>query len=108
MKFYGITKNLIDKTKNGENITSLGLVEVVLAQYNLVDSKNQRKCEVLLTFTPNKSYAYLVNVEPNSLVFFKTYNTEFVGITTTFTYQTGKPLEVEGKVNLTFLINKWE
>ena len=26
---------------------------------------------------PNKSYGYLLNVEPNNLMFLKTYNTEF-------------------------------
>ena len=29
------------------------------------------------TFILNKSYAYLLNVEPSNLVFLKTYNTEF-------------------------------
>ena len=32
---------------------------------------------MLYTFTPNKSYAYLLNVEPSNLVFLKTCNTEF-------------------------------
>ena len=38
MKLFGSTKKLIDKTKNGDNIPSLEVVEVVLVQYNLVDS----------------------------------------------------------------------
>ena len=33
--------------------------------------------EILCTFTPNKSYAYLLNVEPSNLMFLRTYNTEF-------------------------------
>ena len=48
-------------------------VEVVLVQYNLADNKYQQKSEVLYTFIPNKSYAYLLNVEPSNLVFLKTY-----------------------------------
>ena len=55
---------------------------------------------------PNKSYAYLLNVEPSNLVFLKTYNTEFDEIIITFTDQNGRPLEIEDKVNLTLLINK--
>ena len=55
---------------------------------------------------PNKSDAYLLNVEPSNLVFLKTYNTEFDEITITFTNQNGRPLEIEDKVNLTLLINK--
>ena len=38
MKLFGSTKKLIDKTKNGENIPSLEVAEVVLVQFNLVDN----------------------------------------------------------------------
>ena len=64
IKLFGSTKKLIDKTKNGENIPSLQVVEVVLVQCNLVDNQYQQKSEVLYTFTLNKSYTYLLNVEP--------------------------------------------
>ena len=37
MKLFGSTKKLIVKTKNEENVPSLGLAEVVLVHYNLVD-----------------------------------------------------------------------
>ena len=37
MKLFGSTKKTIDKTKNGENVPSLEVVEVVLVQCNLVD-----------------------------------------------------------------------
>ena len=53
------------------------MVEVVLAQCNLVDNQYRQKSEVLYFFTQNKYYAYLLNIKPNSLVFLKTYNTEF-------------------------------
>ena len=55
---------------------------------------------------PNKSYAYLLNVEPSNLVFLKTYHFKFDDITTTFTDQNGRLLEIEDTVNLTLLINK--
>ena len=57
---------------------------------------------------PNKCYGYLLNVKPNNLVFLKTYNTESDDIKITFTDQNGRPLEVEDKVNLVLLINKWK
>ena len=41
MRFFGSTKTLIDKTINSENLRSLDLVEVVLVQWNLVDSDYQ-------------------------------------------------------------------
>ena len=105
MKLFRSTKKLIDQTKNGEKLLSLEVVEVVLA-HNLVDNEYQQKSEVLYTFTPNKSYAYLLNVEPSNLVFLKTYNTEFDEIIITFTDQNGRPLKIEDKDNLVLLINK--
>ena len=57
----------------------LDIVEVVL-----VKNRYQQKSEVLYTFTPNKSYAYLLNIEPSNLVFLKTYNTDFNEIIITF------------------------
>ena len=53
MKFFGSTKKLIDETKNGENIPSLGAIEVVLVQRNLADSWCQRN-------------VYLLNVEASN------------------------------------------
>ena len=37
VKLFGSTKKLIDETKNGENVPSLQVIEVVLVQCNLVD-----------------------------------------------------------------------
>ena len=71
VKLFGSTKKLIDKTRSGENVPSLEVVEVVLVQWNLVDSQYQPKSEALYTFRPNKSYASLLNVEPSNLVFLK-------------------------------------
>ena len=95
-----------ESRENGENIHSLQAVEVVLVQYNLVDNQYRQKTEVLYTFTPNKSYAYLLDVEPSNLVFLKTCNTEFGEIITTFTDQITRPSKTAEKVNLTLLITK--
>ena len=81
----------------------LDIVEVVL-----VKNRYQQKSQVLYTFTPNKSYAYLLNIEPSNLVFLKTYNTDFDEIIITFRDQNRRLLEIEDKVNLTLLINKYK
>ena len=47
-----------------KKVPSLDVAEVVLVQCNLVDNQQQQKPDVLYTFMPNKSYAYLLNVEP--------------------------------------------
>ena len=81
---------------------SLEAVEVVLVQCNLVDNQS----EVLYAFTPNKFYAFLLNVEPSNSVFLKTCVTEFDKIIITFMDQNGRPLGKEDKVSLTLLVNK--
>ena len=63
IKLFGSTKILIDKTKKGEKVPRLEVVEVVLVQCDLVDNQCKQKSEVLYTFTPNKSYVYLLNVD---------------------------------------------
>ena len=71
MKLFGSKKKLKDKIKNGEKAPSFEVVELVLVQCNLVNSQYQQKSEVLYTFAPNKSYAYLLNIKPSNLVFLK-------------------------------------
>ena len=105
MKLLRRTKKLIKKTKSDKNVPSLEEVDVVLVQCNLVDNQYQQKSEMLYTFTPNKSYAYLLSVEPSNLVFLKTYNTEFDETIIIFTDENGRPLEIEDKLNLALLIN---
>ena len=67
----------------------LELVKLVLVQCNLVNNQYQQKSEVLYTFTANKSYAYLLNIEPNNLVLLKTYITAFYKIIVIFSDQKG-------------------
>ena len=55
MNLFGSKKNLIEKTKNGENLASLDVVEVVLVECNLIDNRYQQKSEVLYIFTPINS-----------------------------------------------------
>ena len=77
MIIFGSTKNLMDKTKNGENVPSLEVVEVALVQWNLVDKQYQQNSEVLHTFSSSKSDTDLLNVEPRNLMFLETCNTDF-------------------------------
>ena len=79
---------------------------MVSVQGNLVTNQCQQKSKVLYAFSSNKSYGYLLNVEPNNIMFLKTYNTEFDDITRIFTNQNGRHLEIARKANLMILINK--
>ena len=71
MKLFGSIEKLLSNTKKRENLPSLEVAEVVLVQCNLVNNQYQQKSEVSYTFTSNKSYTYLLNVELSNLVFFK-------------------------------------
>ena len=73
MELFGSTKKLIDRIKDGENVANYEVVKVVLVQYGLVDNQYPQKLEVLYIFMHNKSYAYLLKVEPSNLAFLKTY-----------------------------------
>ena len=85
IKLFRSTKKLKDKKKNGENMASPDIDEVASAQGNLVDDQYQQKPKMLHTFTSNKYYGDLLNVQPSKLVFLKTYNTELDDITITST-----------------------
>ena len=74
MKLFLNKKILLGKVKIGENISSLEVAEVVLVQRNLVDNQYQQNSKVLCTFTPNKFYTYLLNVEPSNIVCLKTFD----------------------------------
>ena len=83
------------------------MVGVVLSQCYRVDNQYQQKSDALYTFTPSKSYRYLLHVESNNLLFLKTYNTDFDDIAITFNMdQNSILLEREDRVDLTLLINK--
>ena len=68
MKLFSSANKLIDKEKNGWNVPSLEVVEVVSVQCNIVDNQYKQNSEVLLTFTPSKSCADQLHVEPSNLL----------------------------------------
>ena len=54
MRLLGITKNVVDKDKNGENVGKSESVEVVLVHFNLVKNDYQNSSKVLFCFVSNK------------------------------------------------------
>ena len=104
MKLLGNTESKIYKDKNGENIPHLEIVELVLVHCNLVNNDYQQDSRILFTFVPNKSFGGLLEISPTNHVFLKTFNSEFQEVKIWFTDQTSKPLELENKINITFII----
>ena len=77
MKLLGSTKKFVDKDKNGENVTKLESVEVVLVHCNLVKNDYQHASKVLFTFVPNKKFRQLLDIFPHVFTMMNTVITEF-------------------------------
>ena len=82
------------------------VIEVVLVKSNLADNQYQQNLGRYILYMPNKSYDFLLIVEPRNLVFLKIYDTVFDDIIITLTDQSCRQLEREENVNFTLLINK--
>ena len=104
MKLLGSTESKINKDKNGENVPYLEIVELVSVHCNLVDNDYQQDSRILFTFVRNKSFGSLLEISPANHVFLKTFNSEFQEVKIWFRDQTGKPLELEDKINITLII----
>ena len=104
MKLIESRKKDFEKNKEGENVSKLEYVEVVLVHCNLVKNDYQHASKVLFSFIPNKQFRQLINISPHSLTMMNTINTEFSFVEVWFTDQVSKALEIEDNVNLT---NYW-
>ena len=104
MQLLGSSKKVIDKNKNGELVTKLETVEVVLVHCNLVNNNYQQASKVLFTFVPNKQFGQLITITPHSPTMLKTTNAEFSFIDFWFTDQNNRPLKIEDNVNITLII----
>ena len=105
MKLFESTNSKITKDKNGENASHLEITEVVLVPCNIVNSDYQQDSRVFYTFFSNKSLAQLLDISPKNFIFLKTFDSESSYIEVWFTDQNSKLLEIEGKINITLIIN---
>ena len=60
MKFLGSTNKGADQDKDGEDVSKLESVEVVLLHCNLVNNNYQQAFKVLFTSVPNKQFRQLI------------------------------------------------
>ena len=104
MKLLGSAESKITKDKNGENVPRLEVVELVLVHCNLVNNDYHQDSRILYAFVPNKTFGSLLEISPTHHVFLKAFNSEFQDIKIWFTDQTGAPLELEDKINVTLII----
>ena len=57
MKLLGSTVRKKNKNKNGENVSHLEVVELVLVHCNRVNNDYQQDSRILFTFVPNKAFS---------------------------------------------------
>ena len=93
MQLLRSSKKDIDQNKDGEIVSKLETVEVVLVHSNLVNNNHQRASKVLFTFVPNKQYGQLITITSHYTSMLKTSNAEFLFIEIWFTDQNNIPLE---------------
>ena len=104
MHLLRCSKTDIDQNKNGEFVTRLETVEVVLVHCNLVNNNYEQASKMLFTFVPNKKFGQLITITPHSLAMLKATNAEFSFIEIWFTDQNNRPLKIEDNVNITLII----
>ena len=85
MKPLGRAKEDVDKDKDGEDVSKLESVEVVLVHCNLVNNSYQKASEVVFTFLPDKKFDQLIAISPHLLTMLKTTSAEFQFIVLWFT-----------------------
>ena len=69
MKLIGNIKNNINRDENDENVPYLGVTEVVLVHWNIVNNDYQQDSRVLYTVLSNKSFGQLVDISPKNFIF---------------------------------------
>ena len=99
MKSIESTKSKMNKDENGENVSHLEDVEIVLVLCNISNNDYQQGSKLLYTLVPNKSYSL------KNFIFLRTFNSEFPYIEVWFTAQNSKMLEIEDKISITLVIN---
>ena len=62
MRLLGSTRKDVDQDKNGEDVSKLESVEVVLVHCNLVNNNYQQTSKVLFRLVPKKQFGQLINI----------------------------------------------
>ena len=98
MKLLLSCKRKINKDKNGEVVSHLEILEVVLIHSNIANNDYQQDQESFI-------HLFLINLGSIFRYFMSsTFMSEFLCISVWFIDKNSKPLETEGKIYMTLLI----
>ena len=105
MRLLESTKNEIIIVECAEKVPTLEITEAVLVHCNTVNNYYWQDWRVLYTFAPNKSFGQLLDILLKNFIFLKTFLKRIFIIELWFTDQSSKLRGIEGKVNITLIIN---
>ena len=71
MKLLGNTESKITQNKNGENVSHLQIIKLVLIHCHLVNNNYQQNSRILYTFVPDKPFISLLEISPANHIFIK-------------------------------------
>ena len=71
MKLLGNTESKITQNKNGENVSHLQIIKLVLIHCHLVNNNYQQNSRILYTFVPDKPFMSLLEISPANHIFIK-------------------------------------
>ena len=77
MKLLGSINSKITKNENGENVSYLEFIAVILLYCNVINDSYQQNSRVSYTFVLNRLFGQLLNISPENFIFLKTFNSEF-------------------------------
>ena len=60
-----------------ENVPRLDITDVVLIHFYVVNNSYQQNSRVLYTFVPNKLFNQLLDISPENVTLWKTFDSEF-------------------------------
>ena len=59
---------------------------------------------MIISMVPNKPFGSPLEISPTNHIFLKTFNSKYNEIKIWFTDQNSQPLQIEDRINLTFVI----
>ena len=95
---------IIDRDKNSKNVAEQDQVDSVLLRCNTVQNDYLQNSRLLYTFAPDKTFGKLLSIQSKVLIQYQTKDSIFDYIEVWFTDQDNNSLQIEGKVNVTLII----
>ena len=95
---------IIDWDKNSKNVAEQDQVDSVLLRCNTVQNDYLQNSRLLYTFAPDKTFGKLLSIQSKVLIQYQTKDSIFDYIEVWFTDQDNNSLQIEGKVNVTLII----